>query len=72
MRRLDINFNDFAGTTPSRFGLIVAHTDLDGEVSCSSPGHTKDFVMVPTAPQPVLVIMSLSNENALAIKRRSS
>ena len=43
VRRLDINFNDFAGTRPSRFGSIVAHTDLDGEVSGSSPGHTKDF-----------------------------
>ena len=28
---------------PSRFGLVVAHPDLDGEVSGSSPGHTKDF-----------------------------
>ena len=30
---------------PSRFGSILlgAHPDLDGEVSGSSPGHTKDF-----------------------------
>ena len=46
--------------------------DLDGEVSGSSPGHTKDLKMVLTALQPVLVIMSLSIVNALAIKRRSS
>ena len=44
-----------------KFGSVVAHSDLDGEVSGSSPGHTKDFKkMVLTAPQPVLVIMSLS------------
>ena len=28
---------------PNRFGSVVAHTDLDGEVSGSSPGHTKDL-----------------------------
>ena len=28
---------------PSRFSLIVAHPDLDWEVSGSSPGHTNDF-----------------------------
>ena len=28
---------------PSRFGSVVAHPDLDGEVSGSSPGHTKNF-----------------------------
>ena len=28
---------------PSRFGSVVAHLDLDGEVPGSSPGHTKDF-----------------------------
>ena len=33
-------------------------------------GHTKDFVL--TAPQPVLVIMSLTKGNALALKRCSS
>ena len=55
---------------PSRFGSVVAHPDLDGEVAGSSPGHTKDFKMVLTAPQPVLVIMSLSKGNASAIKRR--
>ena len=30
-------------TINSRFGSVVAHLDLDGEVSGSSPGHTKDF-----------------------------
>ena len=39
----------------SRFGLIVAHPDLDWEISRSGPGHNKDFKMVLTAPQPVLV-----------------
>ena len=43
MWRLDISFNDFAGTRPNRFGSIVAHPDLDGEVSGSSLGLTKDF-----------------------------
>ena len=28
---------------PSKFGSIIAHSDLDEEVSGSSPGHTKDF-----------------------------
>ena len=28
---------------PSRFGSVVAHPDLDGEVSGSSLGHTKDL-----------------------------
>ena len=28
---------------PSRFGSVVEHPDPDGEVSGSSPGHTKDF-----------------------------
>ena len=28
---------------PSRFGSVVAHPDLGGEVSGSSSGHTKDF-----------------------------
>jgi hypothetical protein len=28
---------------PSRFGSVVAHPDLDGEVSGSSPGHIKYF-----------------------------
>ena len=28
---------------PSRFGLELAHPDLDGEVSGSSPGHSKDL-----------------------------
>ena len=27
----------------SRFGSVVAHPDMDGEVSGSSPGHTKDL-----------------------------
>ena len=47
----------------SRFGSAGAYPDLDLEVSGSSPGHTKDFKMVLTAPQPVLVIMSLSMGN---------
>ena len=34
--------------------------ELNGEVSDSSPGHTNDFEMVLTAPQPMLVKMSLS------------
>ena len=46
---------------PSKFGSEVAHLDLDGEVSGLSPGHNQDktLKMVLTAPQPVLVIMSL-------------
>ena len=28
---------------PADLGSVVAHPDLDGEVSDSSPGHTKDF-----------------------------
>ena len=44
---------------------------MDGGVSSSSPSHTKDFKMVLTAPQPVLVIMSFRKGNTLAIKRRS-
>ena len=28
---------------PSRFGSVVSHPDLDGEVSGSSPGHIKVF-----------------------------
>ena len=55
----------------SRFGSVVAHPDLDGEGSGSSPGHTKKFKMILTAPQPVLVLMILSKGNALAIDRRS-
>ena len=39
---------------------VVAHPDLDGEVLGLSPSHTKDFKNIITAPQPVLVIMSLS------------
>ena len=50
----------------------VAHMDLDGEVSGSSPGHNNDFKMVLTSPQTELVIMSLTKGNALAIKKRSS
>ena len=33
----------FTVILPSRFGSVVAHPDLDGEVSGSSLGHTKDF-----------------------------
>ena len=57
---------------PSRFGSVVAHLDLDGEVLGSSLSHTKDLKMVLSTPQPVLVIMSLSKGNAFTIKRRSS
>ena len=46
----------------SRFGSVLAHLDLDGELSGSSPGHTKD---INTATQPVLDIISLSKGNAL-------
>ena len=41
----------------SRFRSVVEHPDLDGEISGSSPGHTNDFEMVLTAPQPLLVII---------------
>ena len=33
---------------PSRFGSVVAHPDLDGKVSGSSPGKTKTLKMVLT------------------------
>ena len=45
---------------PSRFGSVVVHLDLDGEVSGSRWVIPKTLRMVLTAPQPVLVIMSLS------------
>ena len=32
-----------ANFKPSRFGSVVAHSDLDREVSGSSLDHTKDF-----------------------------
>ena len=51
---------------------LLAHPNLDGEVAGSSPGHNKGFKMVLTAPQPVLVIITLSRGNAIAIERRSS
>ena len=57
---------------PSRFGSVVANSDLDGEYLGLSPGHTKDFKNVLTAPQLMLVIMSLSKGNAFCLKRRSS
>ena len=58
-------FLSFLITT--KFGSVVAHPDLDGEVSESSPCHTKDLKknIILIAPQPVLVIMSLSTGNAL-------
>ena len=37
------NAEEFTSIQPSRFGSVVAHPDLDGEVSGSSPGHTKVF-----------------------------
>ena len=49
----------------SRYGSVVTHSDLNGEVSGSS--HANAF-MVLTAPQSMLVIMSLIKGNALAIK----
>jgi hypothetical protein len=35
--------HDFILRNPSRFGSVVAHPDLDGEVSGSRLGHTKNF-----------------------------
>ena len=49
-------------------GSSPGHTNVSG----SSPGHTNVFRMVLTASQPVLVIMNLSKEKALGIKRLSS
>ena len=40
---LTIAFFNLCFKQPSRFGSVVAQPDLDGEVSGSSPGHTKDF-----------------------------
>ena len=47
---------------------VVTHPNLDRDVSGSNPVHTKDFKNVFTVPQHVLVLMSLSKENALVIK----
>ena len=38
--------------TPRRFGTVLAHLDLDGEVSGSSSGHTNNLKKLRTAPQP--------------------
>ena len=65
-------YETYTSSVLSRFGSVEAHPDLDGEVSGLNMGHTKDFTRVHTDPQPVLVIMSWSKGNALAIKRRSS
>ena len=51
----------------SSFGSVVAHPDLDGEVSGLSMGQTKDFTGVLTDPQPVLVIMSSSKGKGAAL-----
>ena len=56
---------------PADLAHIVAHPDLDGQVLGSSPGHTK-FFLLTVPPQPVLVIITLSKGNSLAIKRPSS
>ena len=37
------SLQSFTSDLHSRFGSVVAHPVLDGEVSGSSPGHTKDF-----------------------------
>jgi hypothetical protein len=54
---------------PSGFGSVVAYADLDGEVRVRVRVIPKTLKMVLTAPQPVLVIMSLSKRNTLAIKK---
>ena len=61
-------------TKPSRFGSLVAHPDLDdmGRSQVRVRVIPKTLIMVLSAPQPVLVIMSLSKGNALALKMRSS
>ena len=43
----------------------VAHPDLDGKFLGSIPGYTRTLKMVLTAPQPVLVIMSLGKTKTL-------
>ena len=35
------NIHIIGAEEPSRFGSVVAHPDMDGKVSGSSPGHTK-------------------------------
>ena len=50
----------------SRFSLVVALPDQDWDVSGSSPGHSNGF---KNASQTVMVIMSLSKEKTLAIKK---
>ena len=48
---------------------LLAHPNLDGEVSGSSQGQNKDFKIVLTALQHVLVIITLSRGNAIAKKK---
>ena len=55
-----------------RFSLVVAHLDLHGKFFDLSLGHTIDFKNGTTAPQPVLVIISLSKGNQLAKHRCNS
>ena len=70
--RLRFGLMNSTKTYPSsRFGSVVAHPDLDGEFSFSNPGQTNKYsTKSSSSPQPVLVIMSLSTGNALAINRR--
>ena len=56
--------NNFTRSKPNRFGSVVEYPDLGEEVLGSSPGHTKNFKMVLTTPQSVLVKISLSKGNA--------
>ena len=58
---------------PSRFGSVVAHPDLNGEVSGSSPGHTKDFRNGTYCSSTFAGNNELEYKgNASAIKRHSS
>ena len=57
----------YKGMKPSKFGSVVAHPDLDGEVSVRVRVIPNTLEMVLTAPhKSVLVIMSLSKGNSLA------
>ena len=57
------SLQSFTSDLPSRFGSVVAHPELVGEVSGSSPDIPKTLKMVLTDPQLVLVIMRLSKGN---------
>ena len=41
--RLRFGLMNSTKTYPSRFDSVVAHPDLDGEVSFSNPGHTNNY-----------------------------